>query len=94
MALTVKEMEDSAFIARIHLEEEEKDMYTEQLNSLLNYIDKIKEVNTDNIEPLIYLLPNYNVFRPDEIIPSPSRDEMLAHSVLTEDGYYKVPKIL
>lgn len=94
MALTVKEIENIALVARLYISEEEKEIFAEQLNSILDYVDKLKEIDTENIEPLIYILSNYNVFRSDEVVPSPSRDEMMANSALTEEGHYKVPRII
>lgn len=94
MALTVKEIENIALVARLYLSEEEKELFTDQLNSILTYVDKLKELDTENIEPLTHILPDYNVFRSDEVIPSPSRDELMANSALIEDGYYKVPRII
>lgn len=94
MSLTIKEVEDTASLARISLNEAEKEIYTKQLNAILDYVDKIKIVNTDNIEPLIHILPNYNVFRPDEVIPSIGQDKILQNATLVENGYFKVPRIM
>lgn len=94
MALTTKEVEHVALLARLSLTEEEKKTFTGQLSSILDYADTLKLLNTEGIEPLTYILPMNNVFRADEIKPSIARDEMLANAPLTEEGQYKVPKII
>lgn len=94
MALTTKEVEHVALLARLSLTEEEKKTFTEQLSSILDYADTLKLLNTEGIEPLTHILPMNNVFRADEIRPSIPRDEMLANAPLAEEGQYKVPKII
>ncbi|MCX5779253.1 MAG: Asp-tRNA(Asn)/Glu-tRNA(Gln) amidotransferase subunit GatC [Firmicutes bacterium] len=94
MALTTKEVEHVALLARLSLTEEEKKTFTEQLSSILDYADTLKLLNTEGIEPLTHILPMNNIFRADEIKPSIPRDEMLANAPLTEEGQYKVPKII
>jgi aspartyl-tRNA(Asn)/glutamyl-tRNA(Gln) amidotransferase subunit C len=94
MALTIKEVEHVALLARLELAEKEKQELAEQLSSILNYVDKLNELPTDGIEPLAHILPVYNVFREDGISPGTERREILANAPLVEDGQYKVPKIM
>lgn len=94
MALTIKEVEGIALLARLTLNEKEKRDFTEQLNLVLDYANRLNELNTDNVEPLTHILPVFNVFRDDIVSPSSPRDEMLANASLIEDGQYKVPKIM
>ena len=94
MALTIKEVEHVALLARLQLKEEEKLVFTEQLSSILEYVDKLNELATDEVEPLTHILPVFNVFRSDEIKASSPREEILANAPLVEDGQYKVPKIM
>mgnify|MGYP001170231439 CR=1 FL=1 len=94
MALTIKEVDDIALLARLNIKEEEKEDFAQQLSLILDYTNRLQEINTDNVEPLVYILPVYNAFREDTVHPSTPRDEMLANGPLLEDGQYKVPKIL
>lgn len=94
MALTIKEVEHIALLARISITEEEKRDFAEQLSAILQYADKLKELNTDDISPLDHILPIFNVFREDIIIESPGRDELSVNAPEFQDGYFKVPKIL
>lgn len=94
MALTIKEVEHVALLARLELDDNEKRLFAQQLNSILEYVDKLNELDTDGVEPLAHILPVYNIFRKDEIKPGSSREEILANAPLVEDGQYKVPKIM
>lgn len=94
MAIDMKEVEHIALLARINISEEEKAEFAEQMNLILQYIEKLNELDTSGIEPLYHILPIYNVFREDHAVESPARDELLANAPQQEDGYYKVPRIL
>lgn len=94
MALTIKEVEHVALLARLSLSEDEKNRFCEQLSSILNYADMLNSLPTDDVEPLTHILSVNNVFRTDEVKPSMDRDEMLANAPLAEDCQYKVPKIM
>lgn len=94
MALSIKEVEHVALLARLQLTEQEKIQFAEQLGSILEYANKLNELDTDNVEPLDHILPIYNVFRNDEVQPGTPREEILANAPVVEDGQYKVPRII
>ncbi len=94
MALTIKEVEHVALLARLSLSEEEKQKFAEQLNSILDYADSLNAIPTNGVEPLTHILPIHNVFREDEVKPSMDRRDILANAPLAEDAQYKVPKIM
>ena len=60
-----------AQLARIELKEEEIEKYREQLSDILNYVDKLQEVNTDNVNPDVYATDLINSWREDEVGPCP-----------------------
>jgi len=94
MALTIKEVEHVAMLARLTLSEDEKLKFGEQLSSILNYADSLNVLPTDDVEPLTHILPVHNVFRADEARPGMPREEILANAPQAEEGQYKVPKIM
>ncbi len=94
MTLSIQEVQHVALLARLNLGEEEKEKYAEQLGSILQYADKLNELDTEGVEPLDHILPVFNVFREDKVIPGPDREEILANAPLVEEGQYKVPKII
>lgn len=94
MAISVKQVEQVAYLARLKLSEQEKQLFADQLSAILEYADKLNELNTAQVEPLHHILPVYNVFREDEVKPGPPREEILANAPQVEDGQYKVPRII
>jgi len=91
--ITVKEVEHAAKLARLELCEEEKEKYTEQFSKILDYFNQLKEVNTEDVEPMAHVFPVKNVFRDDKAEVSSIRTEILKNAPLEEDGFFKVPKI-
>lgn len=94
MAFTIAEVEQMASMARISLKQTEKEQFSRQLEAILEYVDCLPAVDTEHIEPLTHILPISNVYREDVVATSPSQDEILANAPLTEDGHYRVPKIM
>ncbi len=94
VGISIKEVEHLAWLAKIELSEEEKKIYTEQINTILEYFKIINEVKTENLEPTFNVQNLSNVFREDVIKPSLSRDESLKNAPRKEKGYIKAPKII
>lgn len=83
-----------AQLGRLQLSDAEIHQFSGQLSSIVRYIEKLNELNTDAVEPLAHCLPVYNVLREDTPRPSLSNEQALANAPDTEDVYFKVPKIL
>lgn len=94
MSLSQKELEHLAGLARIELSEENLSTYLEQLNSILEYVEPLKNLQLDNVEPTIYGISLNNVLREDEVKPSITQEEALANAPEGEDGFFRVPKIV
>jgi len=94
MALTPEEVLHVAELARLTLNPEEVDLFTRQLNDILNYVEKLQEVETAGVPPLAHPVPIFNVFREDEVAPGLSRDEGLANAPAPEEGTFSVPRII
>ena len=83
-----------AKLSRLELNDEEVAKFSDELSSILGYIEKLGELDTENIEPLAHCLPIHNVFREDKVMPSLANDVALANAPARHDEYFKVPKIL
>ncbi len=94
MKITKKEVEYVARLARLALNEKEKDKMTAQLDSILQYVDTLNKLDTNNIEPTSHVLPLNNVWREDVTRPSTSREEILANAPDQAEGFYKVKKVI
>jgi len=94
--LTKEEVEHVAYLARLSLTEEEKEMFTEQLNRILEAFAELQELPTDDVEPLSHIIPLENVFAEDEGEDWQSLpvEEALANAPEREDNYFVVPRII
>ncbi|HYL81574.1 MAG TPA: Asp-tRNA(Asn)/Glu-tRNA(Gln) amidotransferase subunit GatC [Candidatus Acidoferrum sp.] len=92
--ITRKEVEHVARLARLELAEEEKEQMTAQLDSILEYIEKLNELDTAQVEPTTTVIPMVSVMRDDVVRPSLSQDEALANAPDREDVYFRVPRII
>lgn len=83
-----------ARLARLELTSEEIEEFAGQLNAILDYMAKMNELDTDNVEPLAHCLPITNVLREDRIKESLGTDKTLANAPQRDGEFFKVPKIL
>lgn len=94
MALSRKDVEKVALLARLKLSEPELEKFTNQINQIVGYVEQLGELNTDDVEPLAHPLPISNVFRADEVQPSIPVDAALANAPKRDDEFYLVPPVL
>ena len=92
--ITKKEVEYVAKLAKLGFNEEEKEEFTSQLNSILDYFKKLDELDTEKIEPTAYVISMPNLLNEDKVKPSLPREEVLSNSKNIIKGYFKVPKIM
>jgi aspartyl-tRNA(Asn)/glutamyl-tRNA(Gln) amidotransferase subunit C len=92
--LSKKEVEHVAWLSHIELSEEEKTLFTEQFNEILEYFKKIDEVDTEGVEPTYHVLDLKNVYRKDETEPSLSTEEALMNAPKKEKKFLKAPRIV
>lgn len=92
--LTKDEVKKIAHLARIHLQENEVELFTENLTQILDYIEKLNKLDVSKVEPTSHVLSLTNVFRADEVRPSLTQDEALKFSVEKEKGSFKVPQVI
>lgn len=83
-----------AKLANLSLSKEEKEKFEKQLSSILDYINKLQEVDTKNIEATSQVTGLENVFRKDKVKPSLSQEEALRKAKSTHNGFFKVKAIL
>ena len=87
-------MRKVARLSRLDLTDEEIKEFTGQLGTILHYVDKMSELDTDDVEPLAHCLPICNCLRDDQIKDSIGPDAVLANAPQRDGDYFKVPKIL
>ena len=83
-----------AKLARLKIPEEELDAYANDLNSILDYVEKLSELDTTYVEPTSHVLPMRNVWRLDEAVDSEKAEDVLKEAPERMDNFFKVPRIL
>jgi len=94
MSLTEKDVDYISGLARIRLSDEDKKKFTVQLHSILEYVDKLNELDTESVEPTAHILPVNNVFREDKAVQSSNTELAIKQSPLLMDGLFEVPKVI
>ncbi len=83
-----------AHLARLSLSPAEEQKLGAQLGQVLGYIEKLKEVDVEGVEPTAHAFPMVNVTRPDEVRPSMDHAEALRNAPAQANGLFMVPKIV
>ena len=94
MKISRAEVEHVAHLARLHLTEEELQKMTEQLDTILSYVQKLEELNTEGLPPTTHAFAVSNAFRQDEVRASLSQQESLACSPQHTEEFFQVPKVI
>jgi aspartyl-tRNA(Asn)/glutamyl-tRNA(Gln) amidotransferase subunit C len=94
MALTIEEVRKIATLARLRLTADEEKRYAGQLSAILEYAQRLQEVDTSHIPPTATVLPLKAPLREDKSRPSTPRDHILSNAPATEEGMFKVPPVL
>ena len=92
--LSKKEVEHVAWLAHIELSNEEKELFTEQFNGILDYFKKIDEIDTEGVEPTYHVLDLSNVSRKDKPIPPLTTEEALKNAPRKDRKFIKAPRIV
>ena len=79
-------------LAKLELSGEEKEQAKADMGRMLDYIDKLNELDTEGTEPMTHLFPVTNVFREDEITNTDIREDLLKNAPGVKDGMFKVPR--
>jgi aspartyl-tRNA(Asn)/glutamyl-tRNA(Gln) amidotransferase subunit C len=94
MSLSLAEIEHIAALARLRLTDDEKERYRRQLSAVLDYVEKLKQVETAHIAPTATVLPLRSALRPDVARPSLTPAELLANAPAAEGEMFRVPPVL
>jgi aspartyl-tRNA(Asn)/glutamyl-tRNA(Gln) amidotransferase subunit C len=93
MSLSIDQVRKVARLARLELSEPDLARMQQQLSAILDYIDKLNELDTKDVEPLAHPLPVQNVFRPDMEVPSLTPDAALQNAPDRVRDYFGVPAV-
>lgn len=94
MKLDLETVERIAALARVGLSEEEMERMRDQLSAVLDHIEMLQEVDTDDIPPTAQVIELQNIMRDDVVEPSLTQEQVLLNAPRTEDGFIKVKAVL
>ena len=94
MKITNKLIQDIAALAKLEFDEQSGEQMKADLEKIIGFVDKLSEIDTEGVEPLIYLSEEINVLREDEIKAVVSQVEALKNAPEKDSDYFKVPTVL
>lgn len=94
MQVTLDQVSHVASLARLRFSDEERVEMARQMTKILEYMDKLNELDVEGVEPMSHVLDLFNVTRPDEPVQRITRDEALSNAPDAGDAYFRVPKVI
>lgn len=83
-----------ANLSRLDFADDEKKAIQSDLQKMIQFVEKLNELNTEDVEPLLHMTANVNVLRADEVNGSITRAEALANAPTTDGTFFYVPKVI
>ena len=94
MPVTLKDVEYVAKLARLELSEEEKAVLQRELDKIVEYINQLNEVDTENVPVTSHVVSLQKALREDKVLPSLPADQALANAPKSEGGFFRVPRVI
>ena len=94
MKIDNKLITELARLAKLNFDEKSSQEMQEDLNKIIGFVDKLSEIDTKDVEPLIYLSDEVNVLRKDDAIENISQEEALKNAPKKDSDYILVPKVI
>ncbi|MGN0435185.1 MAG: Asp-tRNA(Asn)/Glu-tRNA(Gln) amidotransferase subunit GatC [Wujia sp.] len=92
MIITDETIDYVGILAKLELSDEEKEQAKKDMSNMLDYVGKLDELDTSNVEAMSHAFPVNNVFREDVVTNGDDRENLLKNAPEQKDGCYKVPK--
>lgn len=94
MKITEEIVDHIAHLARLEFEGDKKDTIRQDLERTIAFMDKLREVDTDNVEPLVFMTDEVNRLREDFPVVTLTQDEVLKNAPKKDSDYFRIPKVL
>jgi aspartyl-tRNA(Asn)/glutamyl-tRNA(Gln) amidotransferase subunit C len=94
MALDREVVRRIAVLARLELSEEDEAAFAQQLGNILQYFEKLAELDTEAVEPTAHVVPTTEAYRDDVVTNLPAAEELRANAPARDGDFFKVPKII
>ncbi len=94
MEITTEIINKLADLAKLEFSETETENLKKDMSQIISYIEKMNELDTENVEPLIFMTEETNVLRKDEVKTSITKAEALQNAASKDSDYFRVPKFI
>lgn len=94
MTLKIEDVKKVSKLARIHMEDEKLEQLAPQLSNIINFVEQLSEVDTDNVEPLANVVDITLQLREDKTTDGGYSEKVLKNTPETTQGYFVVPKVV
>jgi aspartyl-tRNA(Asn)/glutamyl-tRNA(Gln) amidotransferase subunit C len=94
MSVTREEVQYIAALAKLKFTDEELDNFTKQFNEILEYMETLNEIDTENVEPLSHPLEGENMLREDQVHPGSTHEEALKNAPDSDSEFFRIPKVI
>ena len=94
MSIDKSDIEHLCNLSKLNLDEEEQSVFLRQMQSILDMIEELQDVDTGDIEPMAHPLQMTQRLRDDEVTEFNNREKYQKNTDFAEDGFYKVPKVI
>ena len=94
MEVTDEMVKDLADLSRLIFSSKEKEEIKKDLQRMISFVEKLNEVDTTNVEPLLHMTDSMNMYRDDKIEGSMPKAEALQNAPMADENYFKVPKVI
>lgn len=94
MPVTIEDVEKVAALAKLQFSDDEKATIARQLDEIVEYVEKLQQLDTDDVPPTSHVIELVNVLRDDKAEPCLSQEEALHNAPAKKNGYFSVPKVI
>jgi aspartyl-tRNA(Asn)/glutamyl-tRNA(Gln) amidotransferase subunit C len=94
MKISPEKIDSLSSLAKLHFDEAEKQNISQELEKILDMIETLQKVNTDGVEPLIYMTDSHTVLRKDEVHQEITKEEALRNAPKKDSDFFRVPKVI
>jgi len=92
--VNIEEIDRLAQLARLRFDGQEKDEILNDMNKMIDFINKLDELDTDGVQPLLFMVDETQDLRADDVVISTTQVEALKNAPLKDSDYFKIPKVL
>ena len=94
MEITFELIDKLAELSKLEFDDAARKKIKDDLHQIIDFVEKLKEVDTGSVQPLMHVTAAQNVFREDKVVSEISRDAALLNAPLHDEKYFKVPKVI